>query len=74
MCRNPLVEGELPLNALTIEQYGYSALLKGLFDVVVARRFDKQRAVWVQGLANTGKSIILRMLDEIFICDTLEDG
>lgn len=47
MCRNPLMHGELPLNALMIEHSGYAALLKALFHVVVARRFDKERAVWI---------------------------
>lgn len=72
--KNPLRPGELPLNCLQIEQSGYAHVIRAISSVVLERKHEKRRAVWIHGLANTGKSTILNMLQRIFICDTLEDG
>ncbi len=31
-------------------------------------------AVWIQGQPNTGKTCITKMIDEIFICDVMQEG
>ena len=71
---HPLSESEVPLSSDVVAKLGYHELMEALVDVLIHRRHQKQRAIWICGPTNTGKTTLTRYLDEIFICDRLKDG
>lgn len=57
-----------------IALFGYSEVFKAILQTIVMRRYDKQRAVWIQGLANTGKTTFVKFMKTIFSYATLRSG
>jgi hypothetical protein len=53
---------------------GYDKVVTAIYEVFILRKYDKQRAVWIQGVPDTGKSTICRIIEEIFICERFVEG
>lgn len=55
-----------------LENYGLLPILDAVAKVVVIKEYPKIGTVVLHGVPNTGKSTIMSMLQEIFICDMMQ--
>lgn len=54
-----------------LKQKGMYDILAAILEVVVVVEFPKRGTIILHGAPNSGKSSILRIVEEIFICDEL---
>lgn len=57
-----------------LREIGYWEVVSAFYQVIVKRPHKKVNCVWITGPPNTGKTTLSEMLEEIFICDVLQEG
>lgn len=70
--KNPLKEGERPLSDERLRQLGLYDILAAVLEVVVIAEDPKLGTIILHGEPNCGKSSIMAILNEIFICDYMK--